>query len=259
MMNKRYIDFVPVDRKSVPKAKPVSTKVSARNGAPKRVVAKEKIVRKEVEEIPLEEMFEEKPRPAGVSTGLAETKFGVIEDYRPMFVKTDVKKRPLGAKDDVKSTTTLAKTMPVKTISRNVDSAKVALTRSASVKSASVNPTSVGSAPTKSVLMGSAPVRSASVNPTSARPKLDRPFKANFINTNKIEKRPLSSRGVYTKKTVSDMEIEKSIEQSRKSEKPVRIIAKPEKDSNVGMIIAVILTIILGAAAGTVAFLLLPK
>ena len=40
---------------------------------------------------------------------------------------------------------------------------------------------------------------------------------------------------------------------------PVTIITKPEKDAHVSMVVAVILTIILGAAAGTVAFLLLPK
>jgi len=40
---------------------------------------------------------------------------------------------------------------------------------------------------------------------------------------------------------------------------PMTIIEKPEKDSKVGMVVAIILTIILGAAAGTVAFLLLPK
>ena len=46
---------------------------------------------------------------------------------------------------------------------------------------------------------------------------------------------------------------------SKKPKAPEKIIAKPEKDSKAGLIIAIILTIILGAAAGTVAFLLLPK
>ncbi len=40
---------------------------------------------------------------------------------------------------------------------------------------------------------------------------------------------------------------------------PVTIITKPEKDSHVGIIVTIIMTIILGATAGTVAFLLLPK
>lgn len=71
-----------------------------------------------------------------------------------------------------------------------------------------------------------------------------------FINQDKVSKRPLS-KNVYRKK------IEPAKESS--SKKPITIIAKPEKDTKVGLIVAIILTIILGAAAGTVAFLLLPK
>ena len=70
-----------------------------------------------------------------------------------------------------------------------------------------------------------------------------------FINQNKVEKRPLS-KNVYQKKIVVPNEEPKG---------PVTIISKPEKDAHVSLIVAVILTIILGAAAGTVAFLLLPK
>ena len=40
---------------------------------------------------------------------------------------------------------------------------------------------------------------------------------------------------------------------------PVTIISKPEKESKVSLVVTIIITIILGAAAGTVAFLLLPK
>ncbi len=70
-----------------------------------------------------------------------------------------------------------------------------------------------------------------------------------FINQEKISKRPLS-KNVYQKK----------IEEFKEEPKgPVTIISKPEKDSKVGLIVTIILTIILGAAAGTVAFLLLPK
>lgn len=73
---------------------------------------------------------------------------------------------------------------------------------------------------------------------------------AHFVNTEKVVKRPLS-KNVYQKKTV---EAPKEDPQA-----PVTIIYKPEKDSKVGLIVTIILTIILGAAAGTVAFLLLPK
>ena len=73
--------------------------------------------------------------------------------------------------------------------------------------------------------------------------------KSPFINQGKVEKRPLS-KNAYQKKVVVPKEEPKG---------PVTIIAKPEKDAHVSLIVAVILTIILGAAAGTVAFLLLPK
>ena len=70
-----------------------------------------------------------------------------------------------------------------------------------------------------------------------------------FVNTDKVVKRPLS-KNVYQKKVVEPKEVPQG---------PVTIIQKPEKDSKVGLVVTIIITIILGAAAGTVAFLLLPK
>ena len=70
-----------------------------------------------------------------------------------------------------------------------------------------------------------------------------------FINQDKVVKRPLS-KNVYQKKIAAPKEEPKG---------PVTIITKPEKQAHIGMIVTIILTIILGAAAGTVAFLLLPK
>ena len=75
--------------------------------------------------------------------------------------------------------------------------------------------------------------------------------RARFVNTEKVTKRPLS-KNVYPRKVVIP-------EESEKPQEPVTIINKPEKDSKMGMIVAIIITIILGAAAGTVAFLLLPS
>ena len=72
---------------------------------------------------------------------------------------------------------------------------------------------------------------------------------ARFVNTEKVAKRPLS-KNVYQKKIVEPKEEPQGL---------VTIIHKPEKDSKVGLIVTIIITIILGAAAGTVAFLLLPK
>lgn len=75
--------------------------------------------------------------------------------------------------------------------------------------------------------------------------------KARFVNTEKVAKRPLS-KNVYAKKIPV-------VPKEEKPQAPVKIIDKPEKDSKVGLIVTIIITIILGAAAGTVAFLLLPK
>ena len=76
------------------------------------------------------------------------------------------------------------------------------------------------------------------------------PPRSPFINQEKIVKRPLSAKNVYQRNTVSLKEEPKG---------PVTIIAKQEKDSKMGLLVTIILTIVLGAAAGTVAFLLLPK
>ena len=73
--------------------------------------------------------------------------------------------------------------------------------------------------------------------------------KTTFVNTEKVKKRPLS-KNVYQKEVSAPKE---------KPSGPVTIIDKPEKDSRIGPIVTIIITIILGAAAGTVAFLLLPK
>ncbi len=69
-----------------------------------------------------------------------------------------------------------------------------------------------------------------------------------FINQDKVVKRPLSSRNVYQKPVAKE-----------EKKGPVTIITNSEKDSKVGLLVTIILTIVLGAAAGTVAFLLLPK
>ena len=70
-----------------------------------------------------------------------------------------------------------------------------------------------------------------------------------FVRTD-VPKRPLS-KNVYQKKVEAPKE--------SANKKPVTIITKPKKESRAGVVIAIILTIILGAVAGTVAFLLLPK
>lgn len=71
-----------------------------------------------------------------------------------------------------------------------------------------------------------------------------------FINTSKVEKRPLS-KTVYARR--------QEVVAKEEPTGPVAIIDKPEKDSNIGLIITVILTVILGAAVGTIAFLIVPR
>ena len=84
---------------------------------------------------------------------------------------------------------------------------------------------------------------------TPADKKVYKAPKTPFINQEKVVKRPLS-KNVYRKEVKAPKEEPKG---------PVTIIEKPEKDAKVGLIVAIILTIILGAAAGTIAFLLIPK
>ena len=82
-----------------------------------------------------------------------------------------------------------------------------------------------------------------------SEPKKRIEMKTPFVNTEKVTKRPLS-KNVYQKKVVEPKE---------ESSKSITIITSEKKDSKVGIVVAVIITIILGATAGTVAFLLLPK
>ena len=161
-MNKRYMDFVPA--RSVKKTTKKPEDKSASRIASK-AVAPDKKATTEVSELEVSEIFEQrvvKPR-AGVTTSKKEAKSTTVEDYKPKFVKTEVKKRPLSP------------------------------------------------------------------------------------NSRKI----VATKNTYPKKETDAAKVE--------SKGPVTIINKPEKDSKVGLIVTIIVTIILGAAAGTVAFLLLPK
>lgn len=81
--------------------------------------------------------------------------------------------------------------------------------------------------------------------------------KSPFINQDKVKKRPLS-KNVYRKQSTVKSNDVKAMS-GEKGGETVTIVSKPEKDSKVGVVVAIILTIILGAVAGTVAFLLLPK
>lgn len=104
----------------------------------------------------------------------------------------------------------------------------------------------------KAQKVGTREVASSKPSGLSTKAKTDGTYKTPktpFINQDKIVKRPLS-KNVYQKKVEVPKEVPKG---------PVTIITKPEKQAHVSLIVTIILTIILGAAAGTVAFLLLPK
>lgn len=241
-MNKRYIDFVPA-KKSIPKggiAKAKSIKVTKPAEKPLEKPVKKpvkRIVRRIPaanplldEEIEVEEIFAEREEPKKAPKSVVKPK--LTRDNQPKFVKADVKKRPLGSKNAVKV----------------AGAAKVGVT----------------AAKAKTAVKGAAVAKTAtaakvatSVKPAAAKPVAKRPAplgqRTKFLNTDKIEKRPLSTVTARKKPVI----VPKPIEEKPKA--PERIISKPEKDSKAGLIIAIILTIILGAAAGTVAFLLLPK
>lgn len=253
-MKKRYIDFVPAKNKKAPNGARTGvrsikvTSVSeptepAKKPAPKKKTIKKPPVNPLMEELEVEEIFAEREVPAGVSKGRKGSKYGVVEDYQPRFVRAEVKKRPLGHQkekklDATKSVKPVAKFSPAKSPAKLSPAKSVA---KQTVKTA-VKP---AAKPTTGAAVGVA----VGVN---SRPLPKRPMgvKTAFVNTNKVQKRPLS-KSAYVKKPV--------VVPEEKPTKPVKIIEKPERDSKAGLIIAIILTIIMGAAAGTVAFLLLPK
>lgn len=170
-----------------------------------------------------------------------EQQFGVIEDYEARFVETNVKKRPLGRRAEVSAKQAVAKkvTKPTRTEVKNNR-------RPVSAKLASKTRTVVDAdAIFESALMEANEL----FDDDKPKKKENAPRKNPFVNTEKVEKRPLSG-SVGRKKVIVAKE---------EPSEAVTIITKEKKDSKISIIVAVIITIILGATAGTVAFLLLPK
>lgn len=262
-MNKRYIDFVPtktganraagsarpahVARQTRPagssvtgsSAAPVTRPVApVRQAKPVRPVAP--AARPAVPVRAARSVNAAKPvtsvRPAEalVRAG-AVPALGVVEDLSSKFVKTDVPKRPLSqAPEPSQATLAAAKAKKVK--SRH-------LLRSAPGKHVEKPVENSGTAG-----VNQAPDKTAFKTPQSP-----------FISNAKVEKRPLSGN-VYPRKMVNTPVSTKVGDKAKVGTKgPVAIIAKPEKESHVGIVVTIIITIILGAAAGTAAFLLLPK
>lgn len=156
-------------------------------------------------------------------SGEKKPKLGAVEDLSKKFVRTDVPKRPLsrGAHFTTRKTGVAA-----------AKAVKVGNQARTSVKSVE-----------KPVENSAKKSRTTVTSGMYQAPK--------FVNQGQVTKRPLSpTKNVYQKKAAAPKEEPKG---------PVTIINKPEKQAHVGMVVTIILTIILGAAAGTVAFLLLPK
>ncbi len=237
-MTKRYIDFAPAKKrvapapaKAAPKPAPLqpSTTVFVR----RTVVQTAMPARPAQPATPIQTPRPTQPTPkpaqrpetfepaAKTFATTRELSYGVIEDYEPFFTGAKVEKRPLSApRPSAELTEAKAKKVRSPLFGPSAKKAKEAKD--------SKNQAPVAKEPEFQALK------------TPSTP---------FVKSVQVEKRPLS-KNVYKKPAPATVEAPTG---------PVTIIDKPEKDSHIGPIIAIILTIILGAAVGTVAFLLLPK
>ena len=240
-MKKQYMDFVPAG-KAVATTTTAATAATGKGAAERKTAVRSEAKAPRVAAAKPATMGAARParqaqvvKPATARTKMTaanvrkteqvsfanEGKMGVIEELNPKFVKTDVPKRPLSDKPHFRAEQSeIAKIKARKVVEKPVE-----------------NPAK------KSV---EKPKEQATVKEKSETYQVP---KTPFINQGKVEKRPLS-KNVYAKK------IEVATEEPKG---PVTIISKPESQAHVGLIVTIILTIILGAAAGTVAFLLLPK
>lgn len=258
-MNRRYIDFVPANNLPADHQPDVIMPATPKRRMPRSgvntVVIKRQTVRTDVisakpvhtqpakhttatrgtyyyastsQALPVEQPAPLPHQSNNISfSGGNSPRLGEVEDLQSRFVRSDVPKRPLGQASHFK---------PQKTGASLAKAEKVGNKRRTSVKSVE-----------KSVEKPTKNTKSTSSKPSD---NTYHPPKTRFVNTAKVPKRPLS-KNVYSAKPKTPAKNE--------SKGPVTIIAKPEKDTRAGTIVAIIITIILGAAAGTVAFLLLPK
>lgn len=231
-MNKKYMDFVPAGsqvKTAVGKAAPKATvakKVIKKTTVARKPASAAKIQRKASPEVVREEVvLQEDILEVGAETFSLkkEPKYGIVEDYRPKFVKTEVAKRPLSRSHFAEKKSELAEAKALKVAAKKIE---------------------------KSAKSVENPVEKSAETEKKADDKANMKIpKSPFINQSKVEKRPLS-KNIY-ERTIAPTE--------EKPTGPVTIISQPEKDAKAGRVVAIILAIILGAAAGTVAFLLLPK
>ena len=211
-----------------------------------------------------------------------EPRFGVVEDYQPRFINTEVEKRPLsgayegaseaeltsaqatgvagaaaGAGMTAQESLAQAKKAKVKA---NLRTARRGMRGAASVSGVAngVGVASMSGVAGRAGAAGAATATEAAarttgvnsdINAAANRAKMQIP-QAHFINQNKVTKRPLS-KTMYAGRTEAAA--------PAKADEPVKVVKNKKKGGTVGMVLAIIGTIFLGAAAGTVAFLLLPR
>lgn len=271
-MNQRYIDFVPTAKGSnnVPKPveKPVVSSVFVRRTVVKQVVAPkpaEKPVVKPVEKPSPKPVEKPTPKPAEEPLAPAartfapgrEPFYGVIEDYQPAvtsntannyfaaFNGAKVEKRPLS---HVKQAEAKVNDNPA-VVAENDELAKA---KAKKIRSPLFG-MSRKSAKAEKAAKSAESLDKPAVKPVKEQVGIETmktPKPSPFIKSAQVEKRPLS-KNVYQKPAPKPAVTEPS--------GPVTIIDKPERDAHIGLVIAIVLTIVLGAAVGTFAFLLLPK
>lgn len=178
--------------------------------------------------------------------------FGVFEDYVPIdsrkagYYAANFEKRPLS--EPVRSPKTAASSAaPVANSATPVSDTSEAELKAAKAEKILKRPDLKAGLRSEKGTSDSADAKS-SEEKAKSEPKstIQAP---RFINTHNIEKRPLSktnyqARAEAPKNVLSD---------------PVTIVDRPENESRLGLILTIIFTIILGAAVGTIAFLLMPK
>lgn len=226
-MNKRYMDFVPARKKSAAIRKETKKPVVAEEPAAVKglVVAKRSIAAKK-------SVVKEPAMPAlGAASKKSVAKTTKVDSHpRSMATRKDLE---LGVIEDLNTNVIEVATLEATTAHghalRGDDELKLAKATNLKARK-----------PAEKI--SGLKTKEAEVTETFKPPKTP------FINQDKVVKRPLS-KNVYQKKVATKEEVKG----------PVTIITKPEKSTKVSLIVIIILTIILGAVAGTVAFLLLPK
>lgn len=187
---------------------------------------------------------------------------GMIEDSSTKFVKTDVPKRPLGDRSHFVTHKTGVSAIKAQKVGVRKASEMGAVKRDLSVSQANKKDRMTGGVAAKRGVGGKVAVGGSATGKNAVgrsvagknatRKNAAATFKTPktpFINQNKVQKRPLS-KNVYPKKVPVA---------TKEPSGPVTIISKPEKQARISLIVTIVLTVVLGAAAGVIAFLLLPK